>query len=404
MSVINQMLEDLEARRAADKPALAARQLSYETGTPRRGPRRRLRLLVWAFAAVTAGTLLYAGGKAGHLQSLALLDAPVSQAVAGTRNELLEALQEHAREAATDRGGPRRSVDLHPPETLRETLAGAGENAGGGEATAAASLRRAETGPAVRARPPADSASVQADQQEVPRLRQRERKTIAPAKAPVTQIAAASPPAAQTGTRMKIVPRPPTAEARFAEHLADARRALARRDTVGARESVRQALRLAPDNAAAAELLVAVQLHGGDRDGAIATLRAALGRDPHNTAYAQTLARLLAARGETGPALEYLRAAHANGRGDGDYLALMAALERRSGDHQSAAAHYLEALALNRSVALWWLGLGMSLEQLQRPDEARAAFQEAQRIGGLAREVAAFVERRVAGLEASSER
>ncbi len=404
MSVINQMLEDLEARRAADKPALAARQLSYETGTPRRVPRRRLRLLVWAFAAVTAGTLLYAGGKAGHLQSLALLDAPVSQAVAGTRNELLEALQDHTREAASDPGRPRRSADLHPPETLRETPAGASENAVGGEATAAASLRRAEPGPAVPARPPADSASVQADRQEVPRLRQREHKTIAPAKAPVTQIAAASPPAAQTGTRMKIVPRPPTAEARFAEHLADARRALARRDTVGARESVQQALRLAPDNAAAAELLVAVQLHGGDRDGAIATLRAALGRDPHNTAYAQTLARLLAARGETGPALEYLRAAHANGRGDGDYLALMAALERRSGDHQSAAAHYVEALALNRSVALWWLGLGMSLEQLQRPDEARAAFQEAQRIGGLAREVAAFVERRVAGLEASSER
>jgi MSHA biogenesis protein MshN len=207
-----------------------------------------------------------------------------------------------------------------------------------------------------------------------------------------------------TTARIKKVPRKPSPQALFAQHLANARNALAEGDMVIAEKLVQQAMRLAPGNAAATELLLAVQLRRGDTDAAIATLREGLVRDPANAAYATTLARLLTARGEHQAAIDYLRAALGRGRSDGAALALLAGLERRVGDHESAAAHYVDALAQDHSVAVWWMGLGVSLERLRQPAEAHAAFSEAQRIGGLDREVAAFVEQRLASLKAAAAR
>jgi MSHA biogenesis protein MshN len=429
MSVINQMLVDLEARRAADRPAIEARQTAYTVAGAPRGVRRGPRAIVWVLAVLVLAAAVYAVHRGGYGELLSLLDRAVSSAVASTRDEP---------DAATPAVGampgrsdnPTTHVDpVHVPAEPEQVavLTPAPVTSATVTSTTPVTPDRSTTAPDQRAAPHREKSA----KNPVPMPREKSVEEQAPPEPqpviaaatarpqPVVQAAvkpdkatSASSPAveevqANTGepaVQIKKVPRKPSPQARFAQYLANARNALAKGDTTTAEKLVRQASNLAPGNAAAAELMIAVQLHRGDTDAAIATLREVLTRDPGNAAYARTLARLLTARGEHQAAIDYLRAALGEGRGDGASLALLAGLERRIGDHESAAAHYVDALAQDRSVAVWWMGLGISLERLHQPAEAHAAFSEAQRIGGLDREVAVFVEQRLARLDAAAGR
>ncbi|MDH3450990.1 MAG: tetratricopeptide repeat protein [Gammaproteobacteria bacterium] len=410
MSVINQMLVDLEERRAVDQPAIEARQTAYvAAGAPRRA-RRVPRAVVWGFVSVVVAAATYAAHQVSDSDLLSLLDRAASSAAASTRHAPgVDLDNEQSRPHPVDNSAP--LPDPHPPASLPHTAV-----------ANAASLHETTDALAddvVRERPDPQVVNTSAEHPPLAVQAKPERKLQAikpppPSRPTETAVAVASVAApaeltapsrtAQREAQVRKVPREPSPEQRFAQLLADARHALAGGDTAQASTLVRHALRLAPGNAAAAELLLAVQLRSGDTDAAITTLRDVLHRDPHNAAYAQALARLLAARGEHQPAVVHLRNALAGGRGDGQSLALLAGLERRIGDHESAAAHYLDALAHDRNVAVWWLGLGMSLERLEQPAEARAAFEEAQRIGGLDGEVAAFLQQRLAKLDAAAAR
>ncbi len=392
MSIINQMLVDLEARRAADQPAVNARRIAYAGGAlPRHGARRASPVVLWAIAVAMAGAAVFLIDATGYRDLIPLFDRVLPRALAGGQPAAAPARRTHPAEESESE--PSHAGDGHPTGTLAA------------QATPAAP-------PAVADVPPPEPAATPVVTAERKRPEREAAATLPPARArPDTQAAPATGEARQPKAsaavpqgRMVIVPRQPTMEARFTRNLAEARNALARGDTASAHASVQRALDLAPANAAAAELLVAIDLRRGDTAAAVATLQEVLARDPRNAAFAQTLARLLAARGESAQAARYMRNALSNGRGDGGYLALLAALESRMGEHSAAAAHYLEALALNRAQAAWWLGLGMALEQLQRPGEARAAFAEAQRIGGLDRQVSSFIEQRVAALDAAAAR
>lgn len=413
MSVINQMLVDLEERRAADRPAIQARQTAYVAAGVSRCTRRIPRALVWALAALILGAAAYTVHGGGHSSELfSLLSRTVSSAVAGTREEPAEP------SAASSGSRP----DPYPVDVIEQT-----EEFAHNTVLSVASARSltvmpdnsaivdAPTAAVTQKKPTRQYQSTQAKPQPkkpepvVAVTTLRAEPTVRPAAAPVAAKPARKEEQAQkreveSAAPVNKVHREPSPQERFALFLGDARYALAQGDTAQANSLVRRAMQLAPGNAAAAELLLEVQLRSGDTDAAMKTLREGLRRDPHNAAYAQALARLLAAHGEDKEAIGYLRTALANGRVDGQSLALLAGLERRIGDHESAAAHYLDALAQDRTVAVWWLGLGMSLESLAQPAEARAAFVEAQRIGGLDEDVAAFVDKRLVRLDAASSR
>jgi len=427
VSVINQMLVDLEARRAADRPAIQARQTAYTAaGAPRR-VQRVPRAMFWGLVVLIFAAAVYAAHRSGYGELLSLLDPAVSSAVASTSDEPRTA-------PGTARAVPGQKDNLTTRPDLVH-IADVPEQVAAPAAAPVASAAHVSTTPDTR-----NNSTTVHDQRAVPPREKTAKKPAPPAPAPVqpkplpviadaapqiqpkVQTAAqtdAAPQASSSAERelqelpeitaepvaqITIVPRKPSPQERFVQYLADARNALAKGDPATAETLVQKALSLAPGNVAAAELLLAAQLRRGDTDAAVATLREALIRDPRNAGYARVLARLLAGRGEHQAAVDYLRTALANGQGDGSSLALLAGLERHIGDHESAAAHYVDALAQDRSVAVWWMGLGVSLERLRQPAEARAAFSEAQRIGGLDSEVAAFVEQRLARLDAEAGR
>jgi len=80
-----------------------------------------------------------------------------------------------------------------------------------------------------------------------------------------------------------------------------------------------------------------------------------------------------------------------------DYQALLGALYQRLGLHQQSAEQYRRALRLKPDQAVWWMGLGMALEQLQQRVEARDVYRNALQYP-LGEPLKQYVEGRVAAL------
>jgi MSHA biogenesis protein MshN len=108
-------------------------------------------------------------------------------------------------------------------------------------------------------------------------------------------------------------------------------------------------------------------------------------------------ARALAQRGEAGAAAELLRRHGASAAGNAEYRGLHAAVLQRLTLHAEAVVEYRAALRLAPDAAVWWLGLGISLESLGRAGEAREAFEHA-RAGKLSAELAAYADQRLSAL------
>ena len=92
-------------------------------------------------------------------------------------------------------------------------------------------------------------------------------------------------------------------------------------------------------------------------------LKQGLSKYPDHTGSARLLARLLVSRGQHAEAIVQLESALGGATQDADYHALLAGLYQHSGNPAGAARHYTEALALNPGRGEWWMGLGISREQ-----------------------------------------
>lgn len=106
-------------------------------------------------------------------------------------------------------------------------------------------------------------------------------------------------------------------------------------------------------------------------------------------ALAVAAGRLLADQGRREEALDWLVRGYKSAR-PVDF-ALMGALYAHAQRHEEAVAAYRRALAADTSQAGWLLGLGLSLEALGRRDEARGAYRAALERGAFEPEVETFL-------------
>lgn len=126
-------------------------------------------------------------------------------------------------------------------------------------------------------------------------------------------------------------------------------------------------------------------------------LQDGLNLHPDASADAMLLARLRVEHGEVAAALETLRAYAPHAQQKPDYRAFMGTLAQRLGRHNEAVTDYQAALQLVPANAAWWVGLGISLQAAGHEAEAKSAYQRALALGMLTPEMQRFAEQRLNG-------
>ena len=123
---------------------------------------------------------------------------------------------------------------------------------------------------------------------------------------------------------------------------------------------------------------------------------------PDNSEIAYLLARLQFDAGQVEQARQSLVSALASGRSNADYLALLAAVSQKLEKYAESTQAYVEALKLKPGQATWWMGLGMSLEAQGKKSQALEAFYKSLS-SGLGDGLQPFVMGRIQQLEGVQE-
>ena len=162
-----------------------------------------------------------------------------------------------------------------------------------------------------------------------------------------------------------------------------------------AQEGFKAALNLFPENHPARQGLIGLLVQGKKLDEAERVLDEGIRLAPAQTGFSMTLARLLADRGDSERAITTLQQGYEHAQGSADYAAFLAALLQRQGRHEEAIRYFQAALRLRPGAGVWWLGLGISLQAANQPAAAQSAYQQARATGNLHPELAAFAEQRL---------
>lgn len=166
-----------------------------------------------------------------------------------------------------------------------------------------------------------------------------------------------------------------------------------------ARELLESALRAHPAHAGARQTLTAVLVEARAYADAERLLQEGLRHLPAHSGYAMALARLQVQRNDIAAATETLRQYAEHGAHSADYQGFHAALLQRQQRHEEAVERFVAALRLRPHQGVWLMGLGMSLQAMNRLAEAQDAYRRARAAPGLTPELQAFVEQRLRQVE-----
>jgi MSHA biogenesis protein MshN len=158
------------------------------------------------------------------------------------------------------------------------------------------------------------------------------------------------------------------------------------------------ALRIDPQNATVRQTLAGLLVEAKRSDEAIVRLQEGLATDRAQPGMAMLLARLQLDKGDLRPAIETLQRSQSYAGDRADYQAFLAALYQRDSRHKEAVEHYIAALRKSPQNGIWWMGLGISLQTENRLNEARDAFVRSKATSTLPPDLLAFVEQKVSQL------
>lgn len=160
-------------------------------------------------------------------------------------------------------------------------------------------------------------------------------------------------------------------------------------------DSLQQATKLDPFHLSARQMLVALLVDGKRPGEAEQLLHEGLKISPEQSGFAMVLARLQASHGDTNAALETLRKGLPHASGKSEYHALYAALLQRQERHTEAIEQYQAALRQAPNSGVWLMGMGISLQAEKRDKEAEDAFMRAKASNALSADLKTFVEQRL---------
>ncbi|MGV3582329.1 MAG: tetratricopeptide repeat protein [Methylophilus sp.] len=144
-----------------------------------------------------------------------------------------------------------------------------------------------------------------------------------------------------------------------------------------AQDKLKSALETNPQFDDARLALVGLLVDNNRRDEAIQYLKTGLALVPAKTTYAETLARLQLDAGQDQNALSTLQAYERYANSNASYQGLMALILQKQGLHAEAITHYQQALSNEAGQPSWLIGMGLSLQADSRLEEAKGAYQKA---------------------------
>jgi MSHA biogenesis protein MshN len=160
---------------------------------------------------------------------------------------------------------------------------------------------------------------------------------------------------------------------------------------------LREVLARNPQHVLARRTLVALLAEAGAVDQAKTTLLDGAALDPVD--FALAAAQMQAAAGDTQGALRTLEQVPVALR-SASHQALTGGLAQRLGQHAAAVAAYRDALRQPDPNPVWWVGLAISLDALGQDQGAQAAYQQAAAQPGLPDAVRQFVALKTSGAHA----
>lgn len=374
MSVINQMLRDLDARHASsqERASLPAQLRTLP-------PLRKARLSSWHLLAVG----MVAGILVAWLANL--LIAPNSAPPPAVAAQPVPA-------AAVVATAP---VEAGKTATQKTEIQNARTPGKVGDMKIATSISSPKAvQPAVSTTKPdastpashAPVATKTASTVTEPR-KERAANAVPPAASPVSEPVTP----AQIDKRTKGGQGREIAEAEYRKGM----QAIKNGDSVAAQQSLRRALELDTGFAKARQALLSVLVNGKQWAEAQQLVQDGLALDPARSEWALILARLQFEQGNATAAIETLGRHAAHAGTDADYQGLFAYLLQKQQRPVEAAERFQAALALRPQEGRWWFGLGLAQESAGKRGEAKEAYAKAREIGNLPPDMAQVVEQKL---------
>lgn len=163
--------------------------------------------------------------------------------------------------------------------------------------------------------------------------------------------------------------------------------------------ALENALKTDPAHAPARQLLISLLLENKRYDEAIRELRQGLLIDPAQLNFSMILARLLVERAKLSEAIDVLQKNVSLAQDRPDFLAFLAALQQKTNHHKEAISLYRQALNKHSQNGSWWMGLGISLQAEAHSQEAIDAYKQAKLQPGLSAELHMFIDQRISQLQ-----
>jgi len=386
MSLINQMLQDLDARRAAQESGVSL------PSDVRPLPPARTTRWPWFVAGIGAVAVAVAAGGYLMLQPTEVETGEKDVSVVRTADaEQVAPAALPAPPASFVEGNKAAASDAPQSQPLPDNFV---------------SLRLAD----VLSDPPGKNASPKALVEPVPRQPEPRRdekqmpplaKVVEPQARPAVSVPAM--PVAESYTENRTG-RAPSIEKKDSNASPRERGEAGYRKAIGvlnqgrpdeAIETLREALRQDGQHGAARQLLVRLLLESRRTDEAIQALQEGLQGQPTHTGWAMSLARLQVDRGDLAAAAQTLQHSQLAALDNASYLGFSAHVQQRLGHHKEAGVLYELAARLAPEDGRWWFGLGMAMDAEGRNDRAVDAFQRARQCGNLSRELMTVVEQKL---------
>ncbi|VAX01645.1 hypothetical protein MNBD_GAMMA22-2053 [hydrothermal vent metagenome] len=190
-----------------------------------------------------------------------------------------------------------------------------------------------------------------------------------------------------------------TAQQQAEKNYQSAYKYLLEKNQIKAQDELRNTLMLMPRHIKARELLAGIYIKNGRVVEARTLLQYGMRILPSHFIFAKLYARILMEQNDNVTAISVLLRNPPSLQSDLDYHALLAALYQKNTQHREAATLYGQLLKLRKNHGVWWLGLAISLEALGNESQAKLAYEKAKNSGNLTKGLYQYTNQRVTALE-----